>query len=111
MDIGTTSLPWAGDQKDLPLFKITCSAKATPHPYLGRIIYTNDPGRALITGKCADVGSLVMQQLRALPARAPYFTGGSAKNLQAVVEFYNRRYQANYTPQEQQDLVNFLSVL
>jgi hypothetical protein len=111
MDIGTASLPWAGDQKDLPLFKITCSAKATPHPYLGRVIYTNDPGRALITGKCADVGSLVMQQLRALPARAPYFTGGSAKNLQAVVEFYNRRYQAHYTPQEEQDLVNFLSVL
>lgn len=111
MDIGTSSMPWAGDQKDLPLFKITCNAKATPHPYLGRVIYTNDPGRALITGKCADVGSLVMQQLRALPARAPYFTAGSAKNLRAVVDFYDRRYQAHYTEREKQDLVNFLSVL
>jgi cytochrome c peroxidase len=111
MDIGTSSLPWAGDQKDLPLFKITCSASATPHPYLGRVIYTNDPGRALVTGKCADVGSLVMQQLRGLTARAPYFTGGSAKDLRAVVDFYDKRFSAHYTETEKQDLVNFMSVL
>ncbi|SEB86422.1 hypothetical protein [Terriglobus roseus] len=111
MDIGTASLPWAGDQKDLPLFKVTCSAHAAPHPYLGRVIYTNDPGRALVTGKCADVGSFVMQQLRGLSARAPYFTGGSAKDLRAVVDFYDRRFHAQYTEQEKQDLVNFMSVL
>ena len=32
-------------------------ASAPPHPYLGRTIYTTDPGRALITGRCNDVGS------------------------------------------------------
>ena len=110
-DIGTSSLPWAGDDAALPLFKITCTATAEPHPYLGRVIYTNDPGRALVTGRCRDVGSLVTQQLRGLAARAPYFTGGSAKDLRAVVDFYDRRYNAHYTPQEKQDLVNFLSVL
>jgi len=111
MDIGTSTLPWSGDDKSLPLFKITCSANAEPHPYLGRVIYTNDPGRALVTGKCRDVGSVVMQQLRGLSARAPYFTGGSAKNLQAVVDYYDRRFNAHYTAQEKQDLVNFLGVL
>ncbi len=111
MDIGTASLPWAGDQKDLPLFKITCNANAEPHPGLGRVIYTNDPGRALVTGKCRDVGSLVIQQLRGLAARAPYFTAGSAKDLRAVVDFYDKRYAAHYTEQEKQDLINFMSVL
>ena len=111
MDVGTTSLPWAGDDQALPLFKVTCAKDTAPHPYLGRVIYTNDPGRALVTGKCADVGSLVMQQLRGLSARAPYFTGGSAKDLRAVVDFYDRRYAAHYTEREKQDLVNFMSVL
>ncbi len=111
MDIGTSSLPWAADDPALPLFKITCTATAEPHPFLGRVIYTNDPGRALVTGRCRDVGSLVTQQLRGLAARAPYFTGGSAKDLRGVVDFYDRRYNARYTPQEKQDLVNFLSVL
>ena len=73
MDIGTTVLPTAEDSPDLPLFKITCSASAAPHPYRGRVIYTTDPGRALTTGKCSDVGSVVMQQFRGLSARAPYF--------------------------------------
>jgi len=110
-DIGTSIKGWIGDRPELPLFKITCNADATPHPYLGRVIYTNDPGRALVTGKCADVGSFVMQQLRGLPARAPYFTAGTAKNLHEVVDFYDKRFSAHFTDQEKQDLVNFMSVL
>jgi cytochrome c peroxidase len=111
MDIGTTVMPLAGDSADLPLFKITCSASAAPHPYRGRVIYTTDPGRALTTGKCSDVGSVVMQQFRGLSARAPYFANGSAKDLGEVVDFYNRRFQMHLSAQEKQDLVNFMSVL
>jgi len=111
MDIGTDNWPWAGEDKSLPLFKLTCRADAPPHPFLGREIYTSDPGRALISGKCRDIGSITIQQLRGLSARGPYFHNGSAKNLREVIDFYDRRFAIGYTEQEKQDLVNFLQVL
>ncbi|HLI84267.1 MAG TPA: hypothetical protein VKV17_10140 [Bryobacteraceae bacterium] len=117
VDVGTTNYPtWTEpdtftEAADLPVFKITCRPDADPHPYLGRVIYTTDPGRALISGRCADVGSIVMQQLRGLAARAPYFANGSAKNLREVVDFYDRRFDMKLTDTEKDDLVNFLGVL
>jgi len=111
MDIGTANRAAASADPELPLFKITCEASAPAHPFLGRVIYTNDPGRALVTGKCADVGSIVMQQFRGLAARAPYFANGSAANLRDLVDFYDHRFGARFTEQEKQDLVNFLKVL
>jgi len=111
VDVGTANLPAAGDQLDLPLFKVTCDATAPPHAYLGRVIYTHDPGRALISGKCFDVGTIVMQQFRGLAARAPYFSNGSAQSLRELVDFYDRRYSIGFTDQEKQDLVNFLKTL
>ena len=79
--------------------------------FLGRVIYTHDPGRALISGRCMDVGAIVMQQFRGLAARAPYFSNGSAATLRALVDFYDRRFNIGYTDQEKEDLINFLSVL
>ena len=117
VDLGTTNYPtWtepavSGVARDLPVFKVTCQAGAPPHPYLGRVIYTTDPGRALITGRCNDVGSIVMQQFRGLAARAPYFSNGSAKTLRELVDFYDRRFDMKLTEQDRQDLVNFLGVL
>ena len=112
MDTGTTAYATPAEAMPyLPLFKVTCNANATPHPYLGRVIYTTDPGRALTTGKCADVGSIVMQQLRGLSARAPYFSNGQSKTLAEVVDFYNTRFDIQLTEQEKKDLINFLSVL
>ncbi len=120
MDIGTTNLPWAreeplnpwNDRKpEMPLFKITCKPDVPPHPFLGRVIYTQDPGRALISGKCNDVGTIVMQQLRGLSARAPYFSNGSAASLREMVDFYDRRFNIGFTDQEREDLINFLSAL
>lgn len=112
MDIGVNNVATAMIKSpDLPVFKVTCDADAPPHPYLGREFLTTDPGRALISGKCFDVGSLVMQQMRGLSARAPYFSNGSAKDLAAVVEFYDLRFKMEMTEQEKTDLVNFLSVL
>ncbi len=111
MDLGTTNLPTADPLPWLPLFKVTCKASATPHPFLGRVIYTHDPGRALITGRCVDVGSINMQQFRGLAARAPYFSNGSAKTLRDIVVFYNRRFDMKYSERDIQDMVNFLSVL
>ncbi len=111
MDLGLNSLPWANNRPDLPLFKVECHADAKPQSYLGRIIYTHDPGRALITGKCIDVGATLTQQMRGLAARAPYFANGSAANLRELVDFYDRRFNIGYTEIEKQDLVNFLSTL
>lgn len=120
MDIGTTNLPhareeplnpWNPRKPQLPLFKVTCKAGVPPHPFLGRVIYTQDPGRALISGKCNDVGTVVMQQLRGLAARAPYFSNGSAASLREMVDFYDRRFDIGFTEQEREDLVNFLSAL
>lgn len=111
MDLGTTNLPWANESPELPLFKVTCHKDLPPHPFLGRVIYTHDPGRALISGKCNDVGTIVMQQFRGLSARAPYFSNGSALTLRELVDFYDRRFNIRFSEQEKQDLVNFLSVL
>jgi hypothetical protein len=111
MDLGLNNLPWANARPDLPLFKVVCESGAVPQSYLGRVMFTHDPGRALITGKCADVGASMTQQSRSLAARAPYFMNGSAANLRELVDFYDRRFNIGYTETEKQDLVNFLSVL
>jgi hypothetical protein len=111
MDLGTANLPYSEGSEGLPLFKLTCSSKAQPHPYLGREIYTHDPGRALVTGRCRDIGAITMQQMRGLAARAPYFSNGSAATLRDVIEIYDRRFDMKLTEQEKVDLTNFLSVL
>jgi hypothetical protein len=111
MDLGLNNLPWADERPDLPLFKVVCNAGAAPQSYLGRVIYTHDPARGLITGKCADVGASMTQQSRSLAARAPYFMNGSAANLRELVDFYDRRFNIGYSEAEKQDLVNFLGVL
>jgi hypothetical protein len=111
IDAGSTNQPWAIPSPQLPLFEISCKPSAPAHPFLGREILTQDPGRALVTGKCADVGAIGVQQLRGLAARAPYFSNGSAETLGNVVEFYDRRFAAHFTDKEKQDLVNFLGVL
>ena len=109
VDLGTTTLPYADPFRDLPLFRITCRGK--PHPHYGKVILTYDPGFALTTGRCADVGKITLQSMRGLAARAPYFSNGSAKDLRGVIEYYERRYRIGYTEQEKQDLVNLMSAL
>jgi hypothetical protein len=90
---------------DLPLYKIQSKVDPT------KIVYTTDPGRALISGKFADVGKFKGPILRGLAARAPYFHNGSAKDLGAVVDFYNARFGMNLSQQEHDDLVAFLRTL
>ena len=109
VDLGTTTLPFADPQPDLPLFRITCTGR--PHPFYGRVILTHDPGFALTTGRCADVGKITLQSMRGLAARAPYFSNGSAETLGEVIDYYERRYNIGYTAQERQDLINLMSVL
>jgi cytochrome c peroxidase len=92
------------------VFKIECApgAKTAFH---GSTVVTNDPGKALITGKCADVGRFTVAPLRGLGARAPYFSDGSAPELSDVVDFYDKRFSIGLSPQDKADLVHFLSSL
>ena len=120
VDVGTTNLPWATENEqdpwtdkkpELPLFKLSCDNAHAPHPFFGRVIWSQDPGRALITGRCNDIGAIVMQQFRGIAARAPYYTNGSAQNLRELIDFYDRRFNIRYSEQEKIDLENLLSTL
>ena len=92
---------------DFPIFQVTC----TSGPLVGTVRYTSDPGRALITGKCADVGRIKGPILRGLASRAPFFHNGAAASLSQVVAFYNLRFQMGLTEQEVADLIAFLRSL
>ena len=86
--------------------RYTLQNKAT-----GEIIRTADPGRALITGKWADMSRVKGPILRGLSARAPYFHNGSSATLDDVVKFYDTRFHIGFTAQESIDLANFLRAL
>jgi cytochrome c peroxidase len=88
----------------LPVFYL--QNKAT-----GEIIKTTDPARAVISGKWAHIGQTKGPFLHGLVNRAPFFHNGAAKTLDAVVDFYNARFHANFTAQEKADLVAFLRTL
>lgn len=116
VDLGTTNQPFARlpasrTSAELPLFRLTCSRDAAPHPHLGRVVYTNDPGYALTTGRCIDIGKITAQSLRGIAARAPYFANGAARTLREVVDYYNDRYSIDLSEQEKQDLTHLLEVL
>jgi hypothetical protein len=72
---------------------------------------TTDLGQALIDGKFDHVGKIKGPILRGLSARAPYFHNGSAQTLLDAVHFYEVRFGLVLTPQEETDLVAFLSSL
>jgi cytochrome c peroxidase len=74
-------------------------------------VRTTDPGRALITGKWADVNRFKGPILRGLAARAPYFHNGSSATLDEVIDFYERRFTIGFTPRERADIIAFLRAL
>ena len=89
---------------DLPLYTLHCDAT-------GADITTTDPGRAMLTGNCDDIGKVKGPILRGLAARPPYFHNGSAATLADVVDFYDTRFNLHLTPQQKADLVAFLGAL
>jgi hypothetical protein len=93
----------------LPVFTVQCTG--TSGPLQGQVFNVTDLGRALITGKCADVGKMKVPILRGLAARAPYFHNGSAATLRELVKFYDKRFGIGLTDQERADLVAFLKAL
>jgi cytochrome c peroxidase len=105
LNIGTTDYPAlpALDIAGMPVYTIQCSN--------GSSSQVTDPGRAMISGKCADIGKVKGPVLRGLAGRAPYFHNGAAEGLDDVVEFYNQRFNLSLTEQQKSDLVAFLRTL
>jgi len=90
------------DISGLPVFTLLCG---------GNTYVVTDPGRALLSGNCDDIGKFKGPILRGLAARAPYFHNGSAATLMDVVNFYDQRFGIKFTEQEKKDLANFLKTL
>ncbi len=103
---GTDSPP-ALDISGLPVFTLQCNQG----PLAGQTFVVTDPGRALISGKCADIGKVKGPILRGLAARAPYFHNGSAATLSDAVSFYDQRFGIGFSERQKQDLINFLNTL
>jgi cytochrome c peroxidase len=103
---GTDSPP-ALDISGLPVFTLQCNQG----PHAGQTFVATDPGRALISGKCADIGKVKGPILRGLAARAPYFHNGSAATLSDAVNFYDQRFGIGFSERQKQDLINFLNTL
>jgi cytochrome c peroxidase len=102
LDIGLTDA--SRRTPDMPLYTLRNNTT-------GATITTTDPGRALITGKWADVARFKGPILRGLAARPPYFHNGLAATLADAVTFYDTRFGIGFTAQEKADLVAFLQTL
>ncbi len=102
MDTGVAAA--ARRTSDMPL--LTLINRTT-----GATVETTDPGLALTTGQWADINKFKIPTLRLLAPRAPYFHNGSAATLDAVVNFYDQRFQLGLSAGEHADLVAFLNAL
>jgi cytochrome c peroxidase len=106
LGIGTTAYPVSSalDISGLPIYTVECIST-------GEKVQVTDIGRAMISGKCSDVGKVKGPVLRGLAARAPYFHNGGAATLENVVEFYDQRFNLGLTSEQKSDLVAFLKAL
>ena len=102
LDIGLTDS--SRRTPDMPLYTLRNNTT-------GDTIQTTDPGKALISGKWADIGKFKGPILRGVGMRAPYFHNGSAASLDAVLDFYESRFGLGLTVQERADLLAFLQAL
>ena len=108
INIGVVAPLAAGlDTSGLPVFTLRCDAG----PLAGQLLTVTDPGKALISGQCADIGKMKGPILRGLAGRAPYFHNGAAATLEDAVDFYDTRFGIGLTDQEKSDLAAFLKTL
>ena len=105
LDIGVSDASRRTPDMPLYTFRQKCGAPSCPTRTV------TDPGRALVSGKFADIGKFKGPVLRGLAARAPYFHNGSAADLGAVVDFYNQRFGAGIVGSDREDLIAFLRSL
>lgn len=104
LNIGVADVTSPLNVSYLPVFTIVNNTT-------GATVQTTDPGRAMTTGKWADIGKTKGPVLRGLASRAPYFHNGSANTLADVLTFYDTRFNIGFTAQEKADLIAFLNTL
>jgi len=91
-----------------PQFTDVLSAPTSDTPLLHDAAEVGmDPGYALRTA----TGKYRTTPLRALAVHAPYFHDGSAPDLPAVVNHYDRLFGLHLTPAQKSDLVEYLKSL
>jgi cytochrome c peroxidase len=105
---------------DLPVYQVnlrtapeTCGPAILPNlrtgqPMLETLVRTTDPGRALVTGLCFDLGAMKPPTLRGLATRPPFFHNGAAETIEDVVNFYDVIFQARMSRQDREDLEAYL---
>jgi hypothetical protein len=112
IDIGITAAQPAGglDVANLPVYTFESLNRFDANGQPLRVRLT-DGGRGIISGKFADLGKTKGPILRGLSSRAPYFHNGSAANFDAVLNFYEARFNFKFTALERNDLIAFLAAL
>jgi len=103
---------------DMPLYTLECKAGLPVNPTTGlppcepgTQIRTTDPGRANRTGRWADINRFKTPSLRGVSSHGPYLHNGIAHTLLDVVRFYETSLGFEFSPSEEQDLVNFMKAL
>ena len=91
-------------QAGMPLYTLL-------NPATGEERQTTDPGRALRSGRWADIDRFKTPSLRGIAARPPYFHNGISTTLRGVVLHYEQALGFVFTPAERDDLVAFLEAL
>ena len=90
-------------------FRFTCADGSR------RVVTTPDPGRALVTGDCRDIGAFKIPTLWGSASTAPYFHDNSAKTIEEMVAHYDRFFQLigfpALSPQLQADIVAYMRLL
>jgi mono/diheme cytochrome c family protein len=79
-----------------------------------RVPFLHDAAELAMDGRYAErsaTGQYRTTPLRGLLQHAPYFHDGSAADLPAVVEHYDRQFRLNLTAQQKSDLVEYLKTL
>ena len=82
-----------------------------PNPRRPLLHDPNEIGTEPEYARRSATGEYRTTPLRALWQHAPYFHDGSAPDLPAVVEHYDRRFGLNLTPEQKSDLVEYLKSL
>ena len=79
-----------------------------------RVPFLHDPAEIGMDGRYAErsaTGQYRTTPLRGLQQHAPYFHDGSAPDLAAVVEHYDRQFGLNLTARQKSELVEYLKTL
>lgn len=118
---GCHSMPNVGNSSSFRFFDVGISSPSRRSSNMplytfqniatGEILQTTDPGRALISGRWADMNRFKVPTLRGLAARAPYFHDGSAKSIDDVVNHYQQHFNIDFSNGAKSHLIMFLESL